>query len=140
MVKYNGTETEPIPSNQVKQIAGRAGRYGTLHEAGLLTTYTHEMCHVLLFRVNSLHSKDMKYLKRCISIPNTPIPGAGLLPTADHIVNLSHLIRGVSLPEIIVHPIWLWGSALLFIADIPRSCPVGQKVFPLSLQRPPENG
>lgn len=103
MVKYNGAEIERIPPNQVKQIAGRAGRYGTLHEAGLLTTYIVRWLDGLFKRVvHRLHGGDMKYLKQCISTPNAPIPGAGLLPTADHVVNLSHCLRDVTLPELLV--------------------------------------
>lgn len=86
--KFNGIDLEPVPTNQVKQIAGRAGRFGTLHEGGILTT---------------LSKHDMRYLQQCMATPNENIKAAGLLPTSDHIVNISYAFPQLSLSEIIVH-------------------------------------
>lgn len=86
MTKYNGQDSLPVASNQVKQIAGRAGRFGTAHEAGVATTFL---------------KKDLAYLKECMAKPNEDLEAAGLLPTADHIVNLAHAFPELGLPAII---------------------------------------
>ena len=44
--KWNGTERVPLSLSQIKQIAGRAGRYGTSHSGvggEVLTRHEHEM-------------------------------------------------------------------------------------------------
>jgi hypothetical protein len=38
MEKYDGTQMSTLSSSQVKQIAGRAGRFGTEYHSGLVTT------------------------------------------------------------------------------------------------------
>lgn len=86
MTKFNGIEREPISSNQAKQIAGRAGRFGTNHEAGLATT---------------LIKKDLAYLQQCMKLSNEPMAAAGLLPSSDHVVNMASAFPGISLPSII---------------------------------------
>lgn len=37
LLKYDGTHTVMLTSSQVKQIAGRAGRYGSNHPEGEVT-------------------------------------------------------------------------------------------------------
>ena len=37
LLKYNGTRTAQLTASQVKQIAGRAGRYGSNHPEGEVT-------------------------------------------------------------------------------------------------------
>ncbi len=86
MIKFNGQDTELVSPNQVKQIAGRAGRYGTVHDQGGLVT--------------TLQRKDLEHLKRCMNTPNQNVVAAGLLPTSDHIVNLTHACPNLSLPSI----------------------------------------
>lgn len=72
--------------NQVKQIAGRAGRYGTAHEAGLATT---------------LQARDHGYLLECMQRTNEPLAAAGLLPTAEHVVQLAAAFPSLGLPAIV---------------------------------------
>lgn len=86
MTKFNGSEREPISANQAKQIAGRAGRFGTDHEAGLATT---------------LMRKDLPGLQRSMRLANEPIAAAGLLPTSDHVVNMASAFPQLNLPSII---------------------------------------
>lgn len=38
LLKYDGTRTVQLTASQVKQIAGRAGRYGSDHPEGEATT------------------------------------------------------------------------------------------------------
>ena len=37
--KFNGEEEKMMGTSQIKQIAGRAGRYGSTFDCGLATTY-----------------------------------------------------------------------------------------------------
>lgn len=45
---------------------------------------------------------DLPFLKNCLARPNDALTSAGLLPTADHVVNLAALFPTLSLPSIIV--------------------------------------
>jgi ATP-dependent RNA helicase SUPV3L1/SUV3 len=40
--KYNGVAEVPISDSQMKQIGGRAGRFGTQWDTGLVTTLYNE--------------------------------------------------------------------------------------------------
>lgn len=84
--KFNGVDTEPVAPSQVKQIAGRAGRFGTAHETGIATT---------------LQARDHAYLQECMQRANDPVPAAGLLPTADHVVNLAAAFPQLGLSAIV---------------------------------------
>lgn len=37
LTKFDGEKLIPVPEQQIRQIAGRAGRFGTAHEVGLVT-------------------------------------------------------------------------------------------------------
>lgn len=52
--KFNGIENKLIEPSLIKQIAGRAGRYGMTEEAGLVST---------------LEPGDLPYIKKCINEP-----------------------------------------------------------------------
>ena len=55
------------------------------------------------FSMFRFQKEDIAILRRCINTPNELSGAAGLLPTTDHVVNLSYLFPGLSFPEIIVH-------------------------------------
>ncbi|XP_010258377.1 PREDICTED: DExH-box ATP-dependent RNA helicase DExH18, mitochondrial isoform X1 [Nelumbo nucifera] len=63
--KYNGDKIVPVPSTQVKQIAGRAGRRGSRYPDGLTTT---------------LHLDDLDYLIECLKQPFDEVNKVGLFP------------------------------------------------------------
>ncbi|KAK6928202.1 Helicase, C-terminal [Dillenia turbinata] len=63
--KYNGDKRVPVPASQVKQIAGRAGRRGSLYPDGLTTT---------------LHLEDLDYLIECLQRPFDVVKKVGLFP------------------------------------------------------------
>ncbi|KAI3704365.1 hypothetical protein L1987_74583 [Smallanthus sonchifolius] len=63
--KYNGDKIVPVPASQVKQIAGRAGRRGSIYPDGLTTT---------------LHLDDLDYLIDCLQKPFDEVKKVGLFP------------------------------------------------------------
>ncbi|KAL2939461.1 DExH-box ATP-dependent RNA helicase DExH18 mitochondrial [Bienertia sinuspersici] len=63
--KYNGDKVVPVSASQVKQIAGRAGRRGSLYPDGLCTT---------------LHLEDLDYLIECLKQPFQEVKKVGLFP------------------------------------------------------------
>ncbi|KAJ4973911.1 hypothetical protein NE237_007085 [Protea cynaroides] len=63
--KYNGDKIVPVPATQVKQIAGRAGRRGSIYPDGLTTT---------------LHLDDLDYLIECLKQPFDEVTKVGLFP------------------------------------------------------------
>ncbi|XVF16607.1 hypothetical protein REPUB_Repub10bG0046400 [Reevesia pubescens] len=63
--KYNGDKIVAVPASQVKQIAGRAGRRGSLYPDGLTTT---------------LHLDDLDYLIECLKQPFEEVKKVGLFP------------------------------------------------------------
>lgn len=63
--KYNGDKIIPVPGSQVKQIAGRAGRRGSIYPDGLTTT---------------LNLDDLDYLIECLKQPFEVVKKVGLFP------------------------------------------------------------
>ncbi|OWM69750.1 DExH-box ATP-dependent RNA helicase DExH18, mitochondrial [Punica granatum] len=70
LTKYNGQKNVPVPSSQVKQIAGRAGRRGSIYPDGLTTT---------------LHLDDLEYLIQCLKEPFEEVKKVGLFPFYEQI-------------------------------------------------------
>lgn len=68
--KYNGDMVAKVSASQVKQIAGRAGRRGTLYHIGVATTFL---------------SRDIPHLVQCMQEPFVESPSAGLFPGSDQI-------------------------------------------------------
>ncbi|KAI9153854.1 hypothetical protein LWI28_017518 [Acer negundo] len=68
--KYNGDKIVPVPASQVKQIAGRAGRRGSIYPDGLTTT---------------LHVDDLDYLIECLKEPFEDVKKVGLFPFYEQI-------------------------------------------------------
>ncbi|WOL20289.1 ATP-dependent RNA helicase SUV3L, mitochondrial [Canna indica] len=65
LAKYNGDKMVPVPSSQVKQIAGRAGRRGSVYPDGLVTTFNLD---------------DLDYLIECLQQPFEEVKKVGLFP------------------------------------------------------------
>ncbi|THH21460.1 hypothetical protein EW146_g103 [Bondarzewia mesenterica] len=59
--KFNGREVHSLSNSQIKQIGGRAGRYGLSDEGGLVTT---------------MDPRDMERLREAMDAPMRPLPCA----------------------------------------------------------------
>lgn len=63
MMKFDGREHRDLHPTEVKQIAGRAGRFcGNYSEGGIVTTY---------------YQRDLEYLCECLNTPDEDIVTAG---------------------------------------------------------------
>ncbi|KAJ3309449.1 hypothetical protein HDV04_006027 [Boothiomyces sp. JEL0838] len=84
--KYNGVKWEPLEVSQVKQIAGRAGRFKTQYEHGQVTT---------------LEQQDLKKLHHYMNSEIPKIQKAGLLPEIDQIEKFNETLPGLKLADLL---------------------------------------
>ncbi|CAL5031656.1 unnamed protein product [Urochloa decumbens] len=70
LAKYNGDRMVPVPASQVKQIAGRAGRRGSIYPDGLTTTFLKD---------------DLDYLIQCLQQPFEDAQKVGLFPCFEQV-------------------------------------------------------
>jgi ATP-dependent RNA helicase SUPV3L1/SUV3 len=94
-MKHNGQSLAPLAISEVKQIAGRAGRYRTSHQAVTQDNKTSEAVvdpsiespivqpdTETVGYATTLDSYDYKYLKHCMEREAEPIATAGVFPPA----------------------------------------------------------
>lgn len=76
--KWDGTEMRELATSEIRQLAGRAGRYG-MHEEGLVTAF---------------HEKDVQLLEASIAAPpvNADERPIWIAPTDEHLRRLSAII------------------------------------------------
>lgn len=84
--KYNGDKIVPVPASQVKQIAGRAGRRGSIYPDGLTTT---------------LHLDDLEYLIECLKKPFDDVELVGLFPFFEQVELFAGQIPNVTFPQLL---------------------------------------
>lgn len=84
--KYNGDRMVPVPPSQVKQIAGRAGRRGSVYPDGLTTT---------------LHLDDLDYLIDCLKKPFDDVKKVGLFPFFEQVELFAGQLPNVSFPQLL---------------------------------------
>ncbi|EFJ52880.1 hypothetical protein VOLCADRAFT_41250, partial [Volvox carteri f. nagariensis] len=76
LTKYDGTAVRPLQPAEVRQIAGRAGRFSSSHPAGYVTT---------------LRSEDLGALHRALAQPPEHITHACLLPSSEALAEYAAL-------------------------------------------------
>ena len=77
MEKFDGRRRRNLLPIEIKQIAGRAGRFGTLYEDGLVTT---------------MRTEDMKLVRQGMETLDKPITRAGLFPSLEQLELLGVLL------------------------------------------------
>ncbi|RUS23097.1 LOW QUALITY PROTEIN: hypothetical protein BC937DRAFT_92399 [Endogone sp. FLAS-F59071] len=97
--KYDGKNFRRIAPPQLRQIAGRAGRFGTQFETGEVTT---------------LVDADLPYLKQAMEAPVDELEMAGLQPTVEILEMFSAQLPGETFSNLLVR------IQLLFNRTIPR--------------------
>ncbi|CAI2183490.1 16117_t:CDS:10, partial [Funneliformis geosporum] len=78
--KFDGKEIRYISIPQIKQIAGRAGRYGFDNPIG---------------EVTALESQDMRYVQKAMQTPSIELEVAGLQPTMEMVEQFAHQLSGI---------------------------------------------
>ncbi|CAK7327093.1 unnamed protein product [Dovyalis caffra] len=121
MKKFDGVEMRNLTISEVKQIAGRAGRYGSDFPVG---------------EVTCLHADDLPLLHSSLESPSPILEHAGLFPTFDLIYMYSRLHPKKGLYRIMEH--FLENAKLsenYFIADCEEMLKVAAVVdeLPISL-------
>ena len=79
MTKFDGKSVRSLEPTEVKQIAGRAGRYKSRFEHGEVTV---------------LHEQDLPALRRALNAPLQPLAMAGLAPTFEQLSSFDRASKG----------------------------------------------
>ncbi|CAG8714420.1 6329_t:CDS:2, partial [Acaulospora morrowiae] len=77
--KFDGIGIRHVPIPQIKQIAGRAGRFGTVNAVG---------------EVTALEPMDLKYVRQAMASPTKNLEMAGLQPTMEMVELFAHQLPG----------------------------------------------
>lgn len=94
--KYDGTSRRPLHAAEIRQIAGRAGRFGSKYEEGLVSAVAADASAV-----------ELDHLRLALAQPPVPVPTAGLFPLPSHIEHLAALHPRHGL----VGALWAFASA-----------------------------
>ncbi|KAN0065474.1 RNA helicase [Thecaphora frezii] len=89
LTKWNGKETVALSTSQIKQIAGRAGRYGTKRDkdepdGGIVTTRNED---------------ELEMLREALASPVVPINQAAIQPSSDALADLAAILPPSSKPS-----------------------------------------
>lgn len=111
---------EYLSTSQCLQIAGRAGRYKTLHPTGYVTTYRPE---------------DLRYLREIMGRGVPPIDRAGLHPTAEQIELFAYHLPHLTLRDLIELFVELceYDAKAFFICDLENFKFLASKIQHISL-------
>ncbi|KAL6141247.1 hypothetical protein ACLB2K_059537 [Fragaria x ananassa] len=86
LAKFNGDKVFPVPASQVKQIAGRAGRRGSIYPDGLTTT---------------LNLDDLDYLIECLKQPFEEVKKVGLFPFYEQVELFAGQIPNITFSQLL---------------------------------------
>lgn len=121
--KFDGDAKRPIPAPQVKQIAGRAGRRGSIFPDGVTTAF---------------YSQDIPYLEQSLQQSFEPATAAGLFPVYEQVELFASQLPEISFAQLLerfAETCRLDGSYFLCRYDnLKRVASVLDKVKGLSLE------
>ncbi|KAJ7532359.1 hypothetical protein O6H91_13G000500 [Diphasiastrum complanatum] len=86
MEKFNGDQRGQVPASHIKQIAGRAGRRGSLYPEGIATTF---------------YSQDIAYLATCLKQPFEEAQSAGLFPVFEQMELFASQLPDVTFAQLL---------------------------------------
>ncbi|KAJ3415112.1 ATP-dependent RNA helicase supv3l1, mitochondrial [Chytridiales sp. JEL 0842] len=87
VTKFNGTSMTRLTTSQLKQIAGRAGRFKTLYETGLVSTFC---------------DKDLNVVRSAVAVQSPePLRSAGLYPTLEQLEKFSTELPNVTFGDLL---------------------------------------
>ncbi len=101
--KYNGTSHEPLSVSQVKQIAGRAGRYATFNPQSTYKS-TDKDSERSPGWVTTFQDQDLGYVKECLETDATDmvsIRTAGLHPTLESMIEFAKYLPKFSMEKLL---------------------------------------
>jgi ATP-dependent RNA helicase SUPV3L1/SUV3 len=75
--KFDGSQMRSLTDDEIKQIAGRAGRYQSLYQEGLVT---------------AIDRRDHQRIRRALNSPPSDIHQIGIFPTFDHLEMCSEFL------------------------------------------------
>ncbi|PWN53247.1 P-loop containing nucleoside triphosphate hydrolase protein [Violaceomyces palustris] len=87
--KWNGKETVTLSSSQIKQIAGRAGRYGTNDEEGKRSEPLGGIATTKL-------EDELDILRQALEAPIVPIEKAAIQPSSETLASLATIVPETS--------------------------------------------
>lgn len=106
--KWNGSEQVFLSSSQIKQIAGRAGRFGTSETSSESGSNAEDVGGI----ATTLHEEDLEVLRKAMEAPMVPVARAAIQPSFEILERIS-----VTIP--------------------PESTLSNDQISPLSSHRPP---
>ncbi|KAJ3123332.1 ATP-dependent RNA helicase supv3l1, mitochondrial [Nowakowskiella sp. JEL0407] len=87
MEKFDGQNQVALTASHTKQIAGRAGRFASEYESGLVTT---------------VDSSDLPFLRQQLKAPLKDLESAGILPTIEQIEQFAVSLPGRPLHVLLI--------------------------------------
>ncbi len=87
LTKWNGKEEVTLSASQIKQIAGRAGRYGTQDK----NTSKADLGGIVTTR----HQHELDILRAALASPLLPITRAAIQPTSETLTQLSAMLPSI---------------------------------------------
>ena len=76
--KFDGISKRHLTPAEIRQIAGRAGRYGSKYDEGIVSAISHDGSGI-----------ELDHLRTALAQPPIPVPTAGLFPLPSHLEQLA---------------------------------------------------
>lgn len=96
VMKYNGSAMERLSIPQIKQIAGRAGRYRTAHQAINKSSDKKNAVEPSVGLVTTLNEGDLPIVRDALEEEASPIRKAGILPPGEFLEEIAtRLPKGI---------------------------------------------